>query len=235
MADAEARQEKGRGDGRMSRIVHDQWGTLSPPRPDLPPRDTPLPPALRGDGQPDGAAASTDPLARDEATASLEAALFLADEPLPARKLAQVAGLADAAAARRSLKRLQQLYDEAGTPFRVEEIAGGFQLLTRSDYHRWVAGRRQAHEMRLSPAARETLAIVAYRQSLTRADIEAIRGVNCTETLRLLMERGLVKITGRDDSLGRPVLYGTTRKFLQQYGLKSLKDLPKSADTDGGR
>ena len=217
----------------MSRIAREQWGTLTPPRPDLPPRDHPLPPALCGDARSEGdRPASTDPLARDEATAAVEATLFLADEPLPARKLAQVAGLADAAAARRSLKRLQQLYDEAETPFRVEEIAGGFQLLTRPQYHRWVAGRRQAHEQRLSPAARETLAIVAYRQSLTRADNEASRGVNCAETLRLLMERGLVKITGRDDSLGRPVLYGTTKKFLQQYGLKSLKELPRSEHVD---
>ena len=179
----------------MSPIVRDRWGTLTPPRPDRFPGDTPLSPALRADlGTEDAAARSSDPLTRDEASAAVEAALFLADEPLPARKLAQVAGLADAAAARRALKRLQQLYDEAGTPFRVEEIAGGFQLLTRPEYHRWVGGlRRQAQEMRLSAAARETLAIVAYRQSLTRADIEAIRGVNCAETLRLLAERGLVK------------------------------------------
>jgi segregation and condensation protein B len=221
----------------MTRIARDRWGTLTPSRPDRPPSDTPLSPALRGSfgtGAGDASAArSTDPLSRDEATAAVEAALFLADEPLPARKLAQVAGLADAAAVRRALKRLQQLFDEAGTPFRVEEIAGGFQLLTRPEYHRWVGGlRRQVHEMRLSPAARETLAIVAYRQSLTRADIEAIRGVNCAETLRLLMERGLVKITGRDDSLGRPVLYGTTRKFLQQFGLKSLKELPRSENVE---
>jgi segregation and condensation protein B len=223
----------------MTRIVHDRWGTLTPPRFDRPPRDTPLSPALRGTCGTDAgasAARSADPLARDEATAAVEAALFLADEPLPARKLAQVAGLADAAAVRRALKRLQQLYDDAGTPFRVEEIAGGFQLLTRPEYHRWVGGlRRQAHEVRLSPAARETLAIVAYRQPLTRADIEAIRGVNCAETLRLLMERGLVKITGRDDSLGRPVLYGTARRFLQHFGLKSLKDLPRSEDRDARR
>jgi segregation and condensation protein B len=216
----------------MSPIVRDRWGTLAPPRPDRPPRDTPLSPALRGGFGTDGtnaAARPTDLLARDESSAAVEAALFLADEPLPARKLAQVAGLADAAAVRRALKRLQQLYDEAGTPFRIEEIAGGFQLLTRPEYHRWVGGlRRQAPELRLSAAARETLAIVAYRQSLTRADIEAIRGVNCAETLRLLMERGLVKITGRHDSLGRPVLYGTTRRFLQQFGLKSLKELPRS-------
>ncbi len=82
--------------------------------------------------------------------------------------------------------------------------------------------------MKLTAASRETLAIVAYRQPIMRADIEGIRGVHCGETLRLLMEKGLVKITGRDDSLGRPVLYGTTKRFLQMFGLKSLKDLPNA-------
>src|SRR5205823_10155655 len=86
--------------------------------------------------------------------------------------------------------------------------------------------RRGTNEMRLTPAARETLAIVAYRQPIMRADIEAIRGVQCSEILRLLMERGLIRIAGRDDSLGRPVLYGSTKKFLQVFGLNSLKDLP---------
>jgi segregation and condensation protein B len=80
----------------------------------------------------------------------------------------------------------------------------------------------------LSGAARETLAIVAYRQPITRADVEAVRGVQCSELLRLLMEKGLVRIAGREPSLGRPVLYGTTKKFLQVFGLKSLKELPQA-------
>ena len=81
--------------------------------------------------------------------------------------------------------------------------------------------------MRLTSAARETLAIIAYRQPIMRADIESIRGVHCGEVLRLLMEKGLVRIAGRHESLGRPVLYGTTKKFLQVFGLKNLKDLPQ--------
>lgn len=169
-----------------------------------------------------------DPLVRDPQVALLEAALFCADEPLPPRRLAQIAGLADAAAIRRLAKKLQQLYDEDGAAFAIEEIAGGLQLLTRPPFHRWLANaRRQTHELRLTPAMRETLAIIAYRQPIMRADIESIRGVQCAETLRLLMEKGLVRITGRHDSLGRPVLYGTTKKFLQVYGLRSLHDLPK--------
>jgi segregation and condensation protein B len=163
--------------------------------------------------------------------ALVEAALMAADEPLTSRKLATAAGLRDANEARRLVQRLQGLYDRDGTAFQVEELAGGFQLLTRPEYHPWLARlRRTAAEMRLSPAARETLAIIAYRQPITRADIEAVRGVQSGEVLRQLMEKGLVRIAGRDDSLGRPHLYGTTRKFLQVFGLKSLRDLPPAPD-----
>jgi segregation and condensation protein B len=167
-------------------------------------------------------------LARDGRLALLEAALFAADEPLHARRLAAVAGLADGNEARRLVRKLQALYDKDGTAFQVEEIAGGFQLLSRPEYHPWLLRlRRTGNDLRLSPAARETLAIIAYRQPIMRADIEAIRGVQCGEILRLLMEKGLVRIAGRHDSLGRPVLYGTTKKFLQVFGLRSLQDLPQ--------
>jgi segregation and condensation protein B len=164
---------------------------------------------------------------RDAALAGVEAALLAADEPLTLRRLVAAAGLADAAEARRLLKRLQALYDSDGTAFQVEEIAGGYQLLTRQEYHPWLARlRRGGKDLRLSGPARETLAIIAYKQPVTRADVEAIRGVQCSEVLRQLMEKGLVRIAGRHDSLGRPVLYGTTRKFLQVFGFKSLRDLP---------
>jgi segregation and condensation protein B len=167
-------------------------------------------------------------LGRDGRLALVEAALFAADEPLSARRLAAVVGLADVAEARRLVRKLQSLYDKDGTAFQVEEIAGGFQLLSRPEYHPWLIRlRHTGNDLRLSPAARETLAIIAYRQPIMRADIEAIRGVQCGELLRLLMEKGLVRIAGRHDSLGRPVLYGTTKKFLQVFGLRSLQDLPQ--------
>jgi segregation and condensation protein B len=192
------------------------------------PGNHPLPAGLRAPREADREGRRGDPLWRDPTLALLEAALFVADDPLPARKLALATGLADAAALRRQLKRLQALYDEDGTAFQIEELAGGFQLLTRPEYHRWLGSlRRKEQDVRLSAAARETLAIVAYRQPIMRAEIEAIRGVHCGDTLRLLMEKGLVKIAGRDDSLGRPVLYGTTKKFLQVFGLRSLRDLPQ--------
>jgi segregation and condensation protein B len=170
---------------------------------------------------------AADAPARDNRVALAEAALFAADEPLTARRLAIAIGCGDGNEARRIVRKLQSLLDQEGSAFQVEEVAGGFQLLTRPEYHPWlVRMRRGGTELRLSPAARETLAIVAYRQPIMRADVEAIRGVQVNEVLRLLMERGLIRIAGRDNSLGRPVLYGTTKKFLQMFGLKGLRDLP---------
>jgi segregation and condensation protein B len=167
-------------------------------------------------------------LARDTRLGLVEAALFAADEPLSVRRLAAIAGLPDSNEARRLVRKLQAFYDKDGTAFQVEEIAGGFQLLSRPEYHPWLIRlRRTGSDVRLSPAGRETLAIIAYRQPIMRADIEAIRGVQCGDLLRLLMEKGLVRIAGRHDSLGRPVLYGTTKKFLQVFGLRSLHDLPQ--------
>ena len=169
-----------------------------------------------------------DPLARDPKLARLEAALLLADEPIPARRIAEAAGLAEASEVRRLIERLKELYDAAGTAFQVEELAGGYQLLTRPRYHTWLARlKRTGHELRLSPAALETLAVIAYKQPITRAEVESIRGVACAEIIRMLMEKGLVRMAGRHDSLGRPQLFGTTKKFLQAFGLNTLKDLPE--------
>jgi segregation and condensation protein B len=117
-----------------------------------------------------------------------------------------------------------------GSAFRVEDIAGGYQLLTRPEFHPWLVRLRQtAGEPKLSGALLETLAIVAYRQPIMRADLEAVRGVHCGDALRTLMERGLVRIAGRHDSLGRPVLYATTKKFLATFGLRDLRDLPPAS------
>lgn len=171
------------------------------------------------------------PGARDLKLANLEAALFAADEPLTARRLAAVAGLKDGNETRRLLRKLQSLYADDRSAFQIEELAGGFQLLTRPEFHSWLARwRRSGHDLRLSSAAKETLAIVAYRQPIPRADVEAVRGVQSGDVLRLLMEKGLVRIVGRQESLGRPVLYGTTRRFLGAFGLRSLNELPEVAD-----
>ena len=164
---------------------------------------------------------------RDPRLAMVEAALMAADEPLTPRRLAAVAGLADAAEAHRLVARLRALYDRDGTAFQVEELAGGWQLLTRAEYHPWLSRLRQARAgASLTPAMREALTIVAYRQPITRADLEAVRGVQSGDVLRQLLEKGLIRIAGRDESLGRPQLYGTTKKFLQTFGLKNIRYLP---------
>jgi segregation and condensation protein B len=198
------------------------------------PCNRPQPAVMRVLADASESSSAADPLGRDPAMAMLEAVLLIADEPMPMRKLVQVLALPDAASVRRLLAKLQEQYDADGSAFELEELAGGFQLMTRPEYHRWLTTTRHGqHDLKLTAPSRETLAIVAYRQPIMRADIESIRGVHCGETLRLLMEKGLVKITGRDDSLGRPVLYGTTKKFLQVFGLKSLKDLPNIEKPNG--
>lgn len=143
--------------------------------------------------------------------------------------MAKFARLADGTEARTLIRRLNGLYDAGGTAFRVETVAGGYQLLTRPRFGRWIRRwHRLVSDSRLSGPALETIAIVAYRQPVLRADIEAIRGVQCGEMLRQLMERDLVRIAGRANELGRPFLYGTTKHFLEVFGLGSLADLPRA-------
>jgi segregation and condensation protein B len=169
------------------------------------------------------------PWTRDPQIARLEAVLFLAKQPLSSRKLAQLAGLADGTEARTLIRRINRWYDESGSAFRAEEVAGGFQLLSRPKFGAWLRRLYQSPvETRLSAPALETLAVVAYRQPVLRAQIEAIRGVDCGEILRQLMERDLLRISGRSEDLGRPFLYGTTKRFLQVFGLRHLDDLPRA-------
>lgn len=168
---------------------------------------------------------------RSEKGARLEAALFVAEGPLSTRMLCQHALLADVAEVRQLIDELNQAYDADDSAFRVERVASGFQLMTRRNFSYWLdqVHQRQA-ELKLSSPAMETLTIIGYRQPITRADVEAIRGVQCAEILKLLMDRGLVKIGGEDDSLGRPYLYVTTRLFLELFGLRSLDDLPNARE-----
>ncbi len=170
-----------------------------------------------------------DPWARDERAARLEAVLFLAREPINTRKLAQLAALADGTEARTLIRRLNRSYDESGSAFRAEELAGGFQLMSRPAFGPWLRRLAQSPvEIRLSAPAQETLAVVAYRQPVLRAEIEAIRGVDCGEILRQLMDRDLVRTAGRAHELGRPYWYATTKRFLQVFGLRHLDDLPRA-------
>ncbi|MDO4558226.1 MAG: SMC-Scp complex subunit ScpB [Planctomycetia bacterium] len=157
----------------------------------------------------------------------LEAVLFLAKEPLGRRRLAQLAGVPDSFQVRDLVARLNRIYDEEGFSLRIVNVAGGYQLVTRAVFAPWLRRLHGAQaEVRLSPSAMETLAVVACCQPVLRTGVEAIRGVQCGEILRQLMDRDLVRIVGRSEELGRPFYYGTTRKFLQIFGLRSLDDLP---------
>ncbi len=168
---------------------------------------------------------------RSRKLARLEAVLLVADSALSFRKLSQFATLADAKEARELVQELNDKLDRGGTAFRIEKVATGVRLMTRPQFSMWLdrLHNRQARA-KLSPPMLETLSIVAYRQPVTRADVDRIRGVQASEMLRQLMDRGLIRITGEDDSLGRPYLYGTTKQFLEEYGFGSLDDLPM-ADT----
>ena len=169
------------------------------------------------------------PCRRDRLTAAVEAVLFLALEPIASRRLSQAAGLDDPTQARTLIRRLNDFYERDRSPYRIEEVAGGWQLLTHPSFGGWLRRvNATTAETRLSAPALETLAVVAYRQPVVRAEVESIRGVQSSEMLRQLMDRDLVRIVGRSHDLGRPFLYGTTQRFLQAFGLRHLDDLPRA-------
>jgi segregation and condensation protein B len=157
----------------------------------------------------------------------IEAVLFASDEPLSEARLADIVEIG-VKQVRQYIQSLNEKYKANNNAFQIEQIAGGHQMLTLNAYNHWLQKLlRVRSEGKLSPAALETLAIIAYKQPVMRADIEAIRGVAVGEVIRGLMSKGLVKIVGRAEVIGRPMLYGTTKKFLEIFGLNSLKDLPK--------
>jgi segregation and condensation protein B len=159
--------------------------------------------------------------------ALVEAVLFLAKEPMSSRRLAQLAGLPEGTKMRQWIRELNQRYDQDQSAFCIAEVAGGFQLRTRPEFASWLVRMQGVPTaVRLSNPAMETLTVIAYRQPIPRAEVERIRGVQCGDLIRQLLDQDLAKIVGRSDELGRPFLYGTTPKFLQVFGLGSLNDLP---------
>lgn len=157
----------------------------------------------------------------------IEALLFAADTPLSAGRLVELVGAGTPGRMREAIDALNVQYERWGVAFRILEIANGFQMMTQPEYRPWLNKlNRQRAETRLTDATLEALSIVAYRQPIIRADIESIRGVACGEVLNRLREMGLVRIVGRAEVVGRPMLYGTTKRFLDVFGLASLDDLP---------
>lgn len=166
----------------------------------------------------------------------LEAVLWTADRPLSERRLARLAGLESVAEARELIEELQRHYASRGSAVEVAAVAGGRRLLTRPAFEPWLekglADQRE-EPLRISQSALEALAVAAYRQPVLRAEIEAIRGVGCGELLRQLLDADLLRIVGRSTELGRPLLYGTTARFLELFGLGGLDDLPRPAASVG--
>jgi segregation and condensation protein B len=178
----------------------------------------------------DAAAHATDGLqdAEERLEAQvIEALLFASDAPLSAARIADLVDSATPAAVRRHIAALNDKYERAGLSFRIEAIARGYQMMTLPDFRPWLEKlNKQRREIRLSGAALETLSIIAYKQPIIRADVEAIRGVACGEVIARLRDMGLIRVLGRAEILGRPLLYGTTKKFLDVFGLPDLDDLP---------
>ena len=159
----------------------------------------------------------------------LEAALFASARPIPVEELATLDAEASPAAIAAALDELREHYDVDGHGVELAEIGGGWQILTRAEYTEAIErAQLAARPQRLSAAALETLAIIAYRQPIGRAEIEEIRGVAVGGVLKSLHERGLIDVTGRSEGLGRPLLYGTTPLFLEHFALRHLEELPRA-------
>lgn len=179
----------------------------------------------------EGEGAHREDVSPQELEREVAALLFASGDPLSAGRLSDLLGGVGKAPLAAALEALRARLCAAGLPWELREIAGGWQLFTTADMAETVAvlskGRR---DEKVSPAALETLAVVAYRQPVTKAEIEAIRGVQVGPILRALVDRGLVKVAGRSDDPGRALLYATTRQFLDVFGLASLADLPRDGE-----
>ena len=138
----------------------------------------------------------------------------------------------DTASIKKAISELQQEYESRQAAFYLGEVAGGYQLRTRPEFKDYIKRLLRPTPNRLSKAALETLAIIAYKQPVIRSDIEHIRGVDCGGVLRMLLERRLVRVIGRKEIPGRPMIYGTTKLFLEVFGLKELKDLPSPKEIE---
>lgn len=161
---------------------------------------------------------------------AVEAVLFALGEPVSLDRLRDALGHPELETLRGALEALRISHERRGGGIRLVEVAGGYQLRTISRVATWVARAREVKPLRLSKPAVETLSIVAYRQPVTRHEVEKIRGVDAGGILRSLIERGLVRVAGRSEEPGRPLFYGTTRSFLELFGLRDLSDLPTLRD-----
>lgn len=158
----------------------------------------------------------------------IETLLFITDEPLSEQTIAKICDVKDVNYITAIIEELKHNYDINSRALAIMKIAGGWQMSTRPEYGIWVRKLYQTRlTLRLSNAALEVLAIIAFKQPITKSDIEAIRGVDSSAPIDTLLERKLITPVGRKEAIGRPILYGTTDEFLKQFGLNSIEDLPK--------
>ena len=163
---------------------------------------------------------------------ALETILFVATKSLSPKQLAEMIGGCETGLVRELVSELNAAYEKTDRVFRIESVADGLQMHTLPEYKKWAQSLETVKVIKLSPAVMETLAIIAYKQPLTRAGIEFIRGVDSSHTIRRLMQQKLVRIVGREMLPGRPGLYGTTKGFLEVFGLTRLKYLPALSELD---
>lgn len=156
----------------------------------------------------------------------IESMLFVSEDPLTIDRIKNVLAFADTKEIRNALKVLLDEYESRKGGFFLHEVAGGYQIRTRPEYTEWIKRLVKPNPRRISKASLETLAIIAYKQPVIRSDIEHIRGVDCGGVIRMLLERKLVRVLGRKKIPGRPLIYATTKQFLETFDLKDLKDLP---------
>ena len=181
--------------------------------------------AVVGDSRP------APPASPDELGAAAVALLLSAGGAVPLARLADALGGVPAAEVRAALDGMAARLVEAGLPVDLIEVGGGLRFLTRPEHEDYLARlHRTRRDERLSTAALETLSVVAYKQPVSRAEVERIRGVQAGPVLRSLLDRGLLRVAGREEVPGRPLLYGTTRRFLDVFGLGSVEDLPDLAE-----
>ncbi len=169
----------------------------------------------------------------EKIVATIEALVFASDLPLTIQKIKEIIEGLGAREIRKAIEQLNERYTRQGSALQIVEVAGGFQMVTRPQFAEFVSRLYKTRQgQRLTQKALETLAIVAYKQPITKQEIEHIRGVNVDGVMRTLIERNLVTVVGREKAPGNPLLYGTTREFLEYFGLKSLDDLPKLKEID---
>lgn len=165
---------------------------------------------------------------RKELKQILEALIFVSDKPLGINQIKEVLGDLPEQDIRQLTEELDREYQQTSRSFAIQEVAGGFRMITRPEFAPWLkALYKSKMKERLTRPSLETLAIIAYKQPVTKPEIEAIRGVNVDGVITTLLERNLIRIAGRKDTIGRPLLYTTTNEFLQHFGLSSISDMPK--------